>query len=52
MDAVTLCVTDLRQAAHSRSDAERRTIVRLSFRTLQRGNACRDALRHRSARTT
>ncbi|RMO79881.1 hypothetical protein ALQ34_04648, partial [Pseudomonas syringae pv. maculicola] len=30
-------------------DAERRTMVRLSLRTLQRRNALRDALRHNSA---
>ncbi|KPW28826.1 Uncharacterized protein ALO87_04722, partial [Pseudomonas syringae pv. apii] len=29
--------------------AERRTMVRLSLRTLQRRNALRDALRHNSA---
>ncbi|NVL51692.1 DUF1534 domain-containing protein [Pseudomonas syringae pv. actinidiae] len=33
----------------SRSDAERRTIVEVIVRTLQRRNAVRDALRHRSA---
>ncbi|NAP06901.1 DUF1534 domain-containing protein [Pseudomonas syringae] len=29
------------------ADAERRTIVELSFLTLQCGNACRDALHHK-----
>ncbi|KAA8696824.1 DUF1534 domain-containing protein [Pseudomonas caricapapayae] len=34
-----------RRASGKACDAERRTIVRLSFRTLQRGNAGLDALR-------
>ncbi|RMQ55781.1 hypothetical protein ALQ03_05277 [Pseudomonas savastanoi pv. glycinea] len=38
-----------RRASRTACDAERRTIVRLSFRTLQRGNAVSDAPRHRFA---
>ncbi|QDW03311.1 DUF1534 domain-containing protein [Pseudomonas sp. KBS0707] len=39
-----------RGASRTACDAERRTIVTgLSFRTLQRGNAVRDAPRHKSA---
>ncbi|PYD12302.1 hypothetical protein DND47_23415 [Pseudomonas syringae pv. syringae] len=34
-----------RGASGTACDAERRTIVGLSFRTLQRGNSVRDALR-------
>ncbi|MCF5221994.1 DUF1534 domain-containing protein [Pseudomonas syringae] len=50
------CVTPLRRsfktgrrASRTACDAERRTIVRLSLRTLQRRSALRDALRHTSA---
>ncbi|QHE95443.1 DUF1534 domain-containing protein [Pseudomonas syringae pv. maculicola str. ES4326] len=35
-----------RGASRTACDAERRTIVELSFRTLQRGNALLDAPRH------
>ncbi|MCF5575967.1 DUF1534 domain-containing protein, partial [Pseudomonas syringae] len=34
-----------RGASRTACDAERRTILRLSFRTLQRGNAVLDAFR-------
>ncbi|MCF5473179.1 DUF1534 domain-containing protein [Pseudomonas syringae] len=62
MPCVTLRVTNLRRAAHSGLDAERPerhahaehghnrcSFGRLSFLTLQRGNALRDAPRHKSA---
>ncbi len=62
MPWVTLRVTNLRHAAYSKADAERPELhthaehghdrcspERLSFLTLQRGNALGDAPRHRSA---
>ena len=62
MSCVTLRVTNLRRAAHSRADAERPELRahaehghnrysfgRLSFFTLRRGHALRDAPRHKSA---
>ncbi|MCF5472727.1 DUF1534 domain-containing protein [Pseudomonas syringae] len=58
MPWVTLRVTNLRRATYSKADAERperhaeaerRTIVGISFLTLPRGNALGDAPRHKSA---
>ncbi|MCF5650440.1 DUF1534 domain-containing protein [Pseudomonas syringae] len=49
MHFTTLRVARGRRASRKACDAERRTIVGLSFLTLQRVNAVLDALRHRSA---